>query len=415
MLLNEPARLQPHREVRTDRTALQLQGKQEFARSGVRATPGLRKRVATSVRCGLNLLYMIPGVVGGTETYAAGLLSGLARLEQDHEYIVFLNRESRSWPLPEGSRFRKFICPVSASNRIRRYFYEQVLLPQVLQLARIDILHSLGYVSPLRTPCASVVTVHDLNFHAHREWMPRMKRLSLEFFVRRSARHAQRVITVSNFSRNQIVRHLGIANDKIVTIYEAGPCASSVKKTLAKTRSCEIPHPFIAAFSGSGPHKNVHRLVEAFLQARINCGFPHSLVLIGHPPDGFSNWNRLQCIHFLGYVDDATKWTVLSEADVMIFPSLYEGFGLPILEAQTLGVPVICSNAACLPEVAGVGALFFDPSSTSGIADALSEVLLNSPLRESLKLRGLMNVERFSWEQTASETLAVYRDAINMY
>src|SRR5437870_13548482 len=116
------------------------------------------------MRIALNLLYLIPGVVGGTETYAAGLLHGLANVDAQDQFVVFVNRESQQWPLPVSPNFTRVICPVSALSRSRRYFFEQVLLPRWLQKHAIDVVHSLGYVSPLFTSCASIVTIHDLNF-----------------------------------------------------------------------------------------------------------------------------------------------------------------------------------------------------------------------------------------------------------
>jgi glycosyltransferase involved in cell wall biosynthesis len=174
----------------------------------------------------------------------------------------------------------------------------------------------------------------------------------------------------------------------------------------------QLPEPYVAAFSSLGPHKNMPRLVQAFHQACRD--LPHHLVLIGHLPTGergilaASNDGRAGRVHALGYVPAAHLAPILSHADLFAFPSLYEGFGLPILEAQQLGVPVVCSTAGSLPEVAGQSALFFDPLSIDQMAEAIRTCLSDRTLNGRLRQLGKENVARFSWEKTARAMLRVY-------
>jgi len=365
------------------------------------------------MRCGLNLLYLIPGIVGGTEIYAAGLLAGLAQIDSENEYFVFVNRESVAWHLPSAPNFRRVVCPVRATNRAKRYFFEQVYLPGLLKHFHVDIVHSLGYVAPLFPPCPSVVTVHDLNFRAFGSRMQLAKQWALEFFVKQSARRAHHVITVSEFSRGQILSVLGISQEKVSVTLEATSSANPDLVDWAITlQRYGVNKPYIIAFSSSSPNKNIPRLIQAFVQARQNYSLPHQLVVVGHRhPDYVPD--ELNPIVFTGYLDVSSKQALLAGAEMLVFPSTYEGFGFPVLEAQQVGVPVVCSTAASLPEVVGEAAVFFDPFSVNEMAEAIGQVAQDKGLRESLKQKGLHNVSRFSWEKTARETLQIYYSVVN--
>jgi glycosyltransferase involved in cell wall biosynthesis len=366
------------------------------------------------IHIGLNLLYLIPGHVGGTQTYAEELIGALARLGTHDVYTVFLNEEARDLALPPS--FKRVICPVHAVRRAARYAYEQFQLPRLLRRHQIDVLHSPGYVCPLRVPCANVVTICDLNYLALKEVMSRSKRAVLGRFVIQSARRSDHIITLSEFSKNQILSHLKVPADKVTPIHlgpKALPEASSTVKASQLLRNYDIRGPFIIAFSSQLAHKNIRRLVEAFA---VSCrDTSHHLVLVGHLPEGIeihADIARLglqKRVRTTGYVPEAHVMPLLEQAELFVFPSLYEGFGLPVLDAQQAGVAVACSTAASLPEVAGDGAALFDPTSVAEMAAVLSRCLHDAELRRSLVAKGYANLARFSWEKTASETQAVYR------
>ena len=361
------------------------------------------------MRVGINLLYLLPKIVGGTETYASGLLRGLAKEGAAHEYVVFVNKESAEWPMPEEKNITRVICPVSASNRARRYFYEQINLPRLLKKHRIDMIHSLGYVGPLRPPCPAIVTVPDLNYLVIGHTMPVFKRSILKFFSTRAAKRADAVITISNFSKNAICESGQISLDKVfVTLL--GPRFDPDDRTdYAEEdirRNYGIAAPYLAAFGGRALHKNISRLLRVFKELKKN--FSCKLIIIGHLSANVDVVNLLDGVIMTGYVPAEHILPLLKGAEVFILPSLYEGFGLPVLEAQQAGVPVVCSNAGSLPEVAGEGALFFDPYSIEDMEEKLTRVLGDKDLKETLRQKGLSNLKRFSWEKTALDTLAVY-------
>lgn len=367
------------------------------------------------MRIGINLLYLLPGVVGGTQTYAQELLRALANRHDPHEYLLFVNEEARDLPLPSSPDFERVVCPVRAHSRSARYQYEQFALPRQLKHRELDVLHSLGYVGPLHAPCRHVVTIHDLNYRAFKGAMRADKRVVLGFFVRQTAHHADHIIAVSQFSKEQIVQHLQVRPNKVTVVHEAArqpEQTHSPEEQNAILCSHGLNAPYVVAFSSQSLNKNIPRLLAAF--AQLAPENPHNLVLIGHVPseaDVSRNIARLGLsgrVVCTGYLPDAHIPVLLRHADLFVFPSWYEGFGLPALEAQLAGVPVACSNAASLPEVAGEGAVYFDPVAVEDIARALRQCLNDPVLRARLREQGTVNASRFSWEQAAQDTLEVY-------
>lgn len=369
------------------------------------------------MRIGLNLLYLLPGVVGGTQTYAVSLIGALAALDSENEYVLYLNRESAALEMEPPARSRRVVCPVRAVRRPARYAFEQAALPALLRRDRIDLLHSLGYVGPLLAPCQHVVTIHDLIYRGHQVMMSGGKQKALEFFVRQVARRSERVVTISENSKREIVADIGIPAAKVTAIPLAArpagaPVPSDVRAaTLARYG---ITAPYLLAFSSANPVKNIPRLIEAF--AGVCRDLTHQLVLVGHLPPGFDpvaeaarHPDTAGRILSVGYVPDADIAPLLEGAALFAFPSLYEGFGLPVLDAQQSGVPVVSSHAASLPEVAGDGALLFDPLAVEDMSRAIRAALLDGALRERLVARGAANARRFSWAETARRTLDVYR------
>ncbi|MHB8909196.1 MAG: glycosyltransferase family 4 protein [Syntrophales bacterium] len=364
---------------------------------------------------GINLLYLLPGVVGGTETYAAGLLHGLAEIDQRNEYVVFVNRESENWPLPQAGNFTRVVCPVRANGRVSRYFFEQVRLPRLLARCHIDVVHSLGYVGPLVAPCPSVVTIHDLNYITLRNIMPGVRRTALRYFSMQSARRADQVITISGFSKGEICRTIKLDPGKI-TVTHLGAmkdCASHSPKNWTELAGrYRIREPYVAAFGGRTLNKNIPHLIRAF--ALVKDAFPHSLVLIGHIPSNVDLTAEAEEVRdrvtMTGYIPEEDIRPLLRHADLFVLPSLYEGFGLPLLEAQQAAVAAACSTAGPLPEVGGDGAIYFDPTSVEQMADVMRRCLADATLRSQLVLKGNENLARFSWDKTARQTLSVYQD-----
>jgi glycosyltransferase involved in cell wall biosynthesis len=362
------------------------------------------------MRIALNLLYLIPGVVGGTETYAKALIRTLAAIDGDNEYVVFVNGLGAEMDVTPAPNFRRVVCPFNPIRRPVRYLWEQGVLPIQLKRERLDLAHSLGYVVPLAANVPQIVSVMDLNFLGHEGWGTPIGRKLHGFFVQRSVERARHVITISDFSRREIVTRLGVPENKVTVtgLAAGGRIGSAPGYTSSRV---EPDAPYILAFSGLSGHKNIARLVSAFKS--ISHTIPHSLMLVGHLPVNPASRSEIEenaadRVHFTGYLSDADVASLMHRAALFAFPSLYEGFGLPVLDAQQAGVPVACSTAAALPETAGKGACFFDPLSVDDIARVLRQCLTDVELRAELVRLGYENLRRFSWEKTARETLHVY-------
>lgn len=355
------------------------------------------------MRVGINLLYLIPGHVGGVETYATSLISAMARMRPQNEYFLYVNSLGAKLDL-NYPNVHFVVCPFSGTRRFVRYFWEQFILPMQVRRKKVDIIHSMGYVGPLFVGSPSVATIHDLNYIALAATMPFVRRKTLAFFVRNTAIKSDHIITDSAFSEDQIVEHIGVSEDKVSVIYLGAKDFPDTQNSRIKSET-----PYVVAFSSFSKHKNVALLVEAF--QKIEKDVPHRLKLIGHLPDDQkdalirSGSSRIEA---LGFVDDETLVATLSGADLFVLPSLYEGFGLTLLEAQQLGIPVIASNAASIPEVVGDSATLFDPTSADALAEIMVDCLGNPEKRQSMTDAGYRNLERFSWEETAQQTLDVY-------
>lgn len=353
------------------------------------------------MKIGINLLYLIPGVVGGTEVYARGLLHGFCAVASKHQFVIFLNRESVNEFRDLPPNFERVVCPVSGAVRWKRYAYEQFVLPRVARRHGLDVLHSLGYVTPLVSRVPTVVTIPDLNYRAFRtHWW---RGLALRIFVPLSARRADAVITISEFSKRHIIEALRIPERKI-TVAHLAPKVVERSAYEDLDEPVDVTPPYLIAFSGKSENKNTPRLLEAFEIVRRE--HPEvTLAVVGHAdvprpaPPG---------VVFTGYVSDATAERLLSGAYALVFPSIYEGFGLPLLEAMEKGVPVVSSNRASLPEVGGDAAVYFDPLDVEAMASRISEIVGRSDMRDAMAQRGSENLNRFSWAACAQGTVRVY-------
>ncbi|MGQ9466499.1 MAG: glycosyltransferase family 4 protein [Anaerolineae bacterium] len=348
-----------------------------------------------------------------------------------HQYIYHLLTH-----LPQaGCRVTAFVGPRSAgfppvlqAVRTRwptqrpaaRILWEQLAQGRALRVAGADLAHGPVFVGPLMAPCPVVVTVHDLSFLRYPHLVRPANRFYLRLFTRLSVRRAQRVIAVSAHTAEETVRLLGVAREKIRVVYHGvdpifRPLAAEEVAAFRARRG--LPDRFVLFVGTLEPRKNLVRLIEAFARSGVDA--ETALVLVGargwYDDEVFATVERLGLssrVHFPGYVpnDELPLW--YNAARVFAYPSLYEGFGLPVLEAQACGTPVLTSSVSALPEAAGNGALRVDPYDVEAIAEGLRSLLTDETLREVLRRRGLEHAAQFSWPRTAAETVTVYQEAI---
>jgi glycosyltransferase involved in cell wall biosynthesis len=283
----------------------------------------------------------------------------------------------------------------------------------------LDVLHT-TYATALWTRCPTVVTVHDISFAFHPEWFSARDLRVLSRMVPWSMRRAARVITVSDTCRDQIIKHYGVPGEKVVRIPNAGgpaaaPMDDDTARELISMRGLNPDRPYVLAVGNLQPRKNLVRLIAAFgnLVAR---GVDVDMVVVG--PKHYRGDDVVTAarqagdrVRFTGYLSDRELAAFYKRAALFAFPSLFEGFGIPALEAMAHGVPVACSRAGALPEVCGAAAEYFDPYDVDSITDALVRVLTDSGRRDELVRAGQTRQREFTWRRSAEMTLDVYRQA----
>lgn len=374
-------------------------------------------------RVGFNLMYLVPGRVGGTETYARELIAALVAAHPEVEFFAYCGREAAPSLKRAPSRNLKIReLPVNCANKPLRIVAEFLLLPWYAWRDRVEILHSLGNTMPPFAPGASVVTIHDLIFHHFPGTFPSPARRGLELLVPMAARRSDRVLAISQHTKTDLAETYGIDPARVDVVYEGSgiePRRPIPDDTLARLRDRFGigDAPIVLTVASGLVHKNIARLLEAFAQASAS-SLPH-LVVVGHAGLETDALKRRvaelgieQRVTMTGWVEDVELLAFYRGADFFIYPSLYEGFGIPVLEAMRRGVPVTCSNATSIPEVVGDAALLFDPTDVDAIRTAIERMLSDRELREDLARRGPKRAAEFTWTRAAEGTWAVYERAL---
>lgn len=371
-------------------------------------------------KIGINLLYINPKLAGGSVTYALKLVKEISLLDKQNKYIIYINKECKDINFEVGNNFNIRVLNFEYSSVYLRYFWEQLILPFYVFKDKIDLLHSLGYVTPLFTTAKKVVSILDINYKGHSNNMSASKRFLLGSMVNLSAIFSTKIITISEFSKKQIVKYTRAKDDKVIVTLLSG--SSDVlpeenKKTKVILQKYNIHDDYIIAFSSPSPHKNIERLIDAvteILSVKPNL----KLVLVGHQHKSeilvksIEKNNLKDKVIFTGFVPDEDVQPLMSNAKLFAFPSLYEGFGIPLLDAQACKVPVVSSNAGSLPEVGGDAVFYFDPENTNEIKEVISKVLEDDSIIDVIVKKGMGNRENFSWRQTAQQTLDVYKKVL---
>ncbi|HTS66098.1 MAG TPA: glycosyltransferase family 1 protein [Candidatus Acidoferrales bacterium] len=352
----------------------------------------------------------------GNEVYVRSLLNAFAGLNQESELIAYVSAESAARCLPARIRTRRV-----ATNPFVRLGYD---LAMRVRQDRPDLLH-VQYTAPLACPVPVVVSVHDVSFLEHPEYFTRDRAWQLQFTVRRTVNRAARILTGSEFSRASILKVYGnLDEDKVVVVPNAAagefrPISRESAAAAVRERF-SIDAPFVLSVGDLQPRKNQIGLIKAF--ARLLNAFPQlkqNLVLAGK-----ETWFADQVhkaaresgisgrIQFSGFVSDDDLLQLYNACDLFVFPSFYEGFGLPALEAMACGRAVVCSHTSALPEVVDGAAILFDPYCSDEIVRALADLLLDRELRTRFERLGLQRAAHFSWQKTAQRTLEVFHQVL---
>jgi glycosyltransferase involved in cell wall biosynthesis len=366
----------------------------------------------------------IPKQMAGAGVYTYELIRALAALGSRHELFIFAKAGVFDGAL-QGAGTQ--IIHVQPGSRGGRLIWEQTQLPLLLRRFGIDVLHSPHHHAPVAVRALPhrpklIVTIHDLTFMLIPERYPVARRLYMQTVTRTSARIADAIITPSQSVRGEVIERLGVEEERVVEIPEAASdCYRPVPRSDidAVRARYGLPPRYVLSVGSLEPGKNRARLFRAMASLRGK-GIECHVAVVGQPAWKYGgDYDLVHAlglsgqVSFLGYVPERDMPALYTGATLLAFPSLHEGFGLPVLEAMACGTPVVTSSVSATAEVAGDAALLVDPLDTAAIAGAIERLLTEETLRAALRERGLLRSAEFSWERTARETLLLYELVAN--
>jgi glycosyltransferase involved in cell wall biosynthesis len=351
----------------------------------------------------------------GIGTYIRNLLKQLAHIDSDTEYVLLCSEADMGVASTLGPNFRS-VLERSPNYSVR----EQWHVPWALRRERPDVYHAPHYVLPLAVTSPSVVTIHDCIHLMFPQYLPnRRAYLYARAMMWTAARRADAILTVSEASKRDILRFFNVRPEKVVVVHNAiderfwiPPAEDDVARVRERY---QLEHGFVLYAGNIKPHKNLERVIDAFHEIRRGEFEELKLIIIGDEISKLPALRRAvhrhhlhKHVRFLGYVSDETLAILYRLAALFVFPSLYEGFGLPPLEAMASGTPVVTSNVSSLPEVTGDAAVLVDPYDTSSIVEGMRSVLSDRSLADQLRRKGPVRAREFSWERSVSKTRDLY-------
>lgn len=353
----------------------------------------------------------------GIGTYVRNIVTQIARLDTENEYLLISRPDDLEFTRTLGPNIRGVIG--TAGNYSVR---EQFSIPAIVRRERADVFHAPHYVLPPLVSCPSVVTIHDCIHLMFPQYLPnKLAYTYARAFMWAATHRSTHVLTVSEASKRDILRFFRIPPDKITVAYNAIDARfdhAPAEDDMARVKErFQLHDPFVLYVGNIRPHKNVERLIEAFALVRTGPLANTKLLIIGDEISKYPTLRRAvhkgklhKHVRFLGFVGKDTLAALYRLATVFAFPSLYEGFGLPPLEAMASGTPVVTSNVSSLPEVVGDAAILVDPREPTAIAHGLRRALLDPALRGQMRERGLERARHYSWARTAETILRIYRE-----
>jgi len=364
------------------------------------------------LRIGVNALYLIPGGVGGTEIYLRALLEALAEIDSRNQYFVFTNRETGAEPVPTQPNFRALPQRVRATFRPARIVWEQTVLPLSAARLRLDAVLNPGFTAPVYCPCSAVTVFHDMQHKRHPEHFRLHDLPFWRLMLYASAHLATVLVADSEATRADLLHYYRLPPEKVrVAPLGVDPVFFGLERA---------PEKLLLTVSTLHPHKGLDNMLEAFAEfLRLRPEF--RLVVAGMR--GFhtealerrrAQLGLADAVEFTGWIPRADLYDLYTRAWAFLYPSTFEGFGMPILEALAAGIPTGCSNIEPLSSLAGDAALQFDPHDTAALRDALLRLVSDNALRSRLAVEGPRRAALFSWRATARATLDAIVEAVEM-
>lgn len=355
----------------------------------------------------------------GVARYLTNLLKNLVLISEEHEYIVYLSQPIE--PIGFDSPQLRF----EVLSRAPSLTWRHLRLPLSMKRDKVDMHFSPSYFLPLVKVCPSIVVVHDITFKAHPEWFVKDRRFRFDEMFWRKVKKADGIITVSEHSKKDIVDILGVDPSRVTVIPEAADEYFHPVQDEARLREVSerygLGKDFLFTAGSIHTRRNLERLIEAISEASRRLDAQLELLILGIPapfsPPVDIEGKAQQCgmenrVHRVDYVSEEDLLLLYNACGLFVYPSLYEGFGLPVIEAMACGTPVVCSNVTSIPEVAGDAAVYFDPLKVEEMADAITGVYGDSSIKDELSEAGIQRASSFSWRRTAQETLQVFNESM---
>jgi glycosyltransferase involved in cell wall biosynthesis len=369
------------------------------------------------MKIGISTLFLIPNQVGGTEFYFKNLIKSISYLPEsrEHEFVLFTS-EANDYlfhDLPEHfSRVK--VTALNPNSRIKRIFWEQSILPLQVLKRNIDLMFFPANVSALFLPCPSVITVHDLQYKSYPEYFSWSKRIYFEIFLRFSLQTSKSIISISDYTANEITKYYSVSRSKIFTTYLAADNRFNrdIEVPDGFTKKYGIDSPYILSVASLHPHKNLINLIRAYAMIKVRTN--HKLVLVGMRGTAFKKLVKMiqsyqleKDIILTGYVPDEEVPYFYQLADLYVMPSMFEGFGIPLLESMKMSVPVAASNVTSIPEIGGPACAYFQPDDPHSIANIMLKVLFDASFKAELVHNANEWVKKFDYSKTAHKTLEI--------
>jgi glycosyltransferase involved in cell wall biosynthesis len=365
------------------------------------------------LRIGVNALYLIPGGVGGTEIYLRFVLAALARIDPVNRYFIFTNRETGRDLVPGVENFTCVPQPLAATSRPARMLWEQAALPIEVTRRRLDILFNPGFTAPLFCGCPMVTVFHDLQHKRHPEYFRWFELPFWRMFLFVAAFRSARVLAVSETTAADLRAIYRLPQEAIDVVHHG------VDPEFFQLCRRPCSPPYILCVSTLHPHKNLDRLLQAF--AILYRERPeYRLIMAGMRGFHAEELERRRTalgldgpVEFTGWIPRDRLYELYAGASAFIYPSTFEGFGMPVLEALAAGLPTACSRIEPMASLAGDAALQFDPEDTGDMVAAMRRMTADEKLRAKLLAEGPRRASQFSWETAARETLKTLQSVIS--
>lgn len=368
---------------------------------------------------GINARYM-QRTITGIERYVMELIKNLAVIDKKNKYILFFNQHEPIMNIVSNYNFSNYVTKIKTSFKFFRIFWEQFWLAKEIEKNNVSIFHGPSFLTPLSKKSKYVTTIHDLSFFKYPESFTLENKLYFKFFLKRSILNSEIIIADSESTKKDIVHYFNVLPDKIRVIYlgveenyfpvKDSELLNSIRKKY------NLPEKFVLFTGVLSPRKNLEKTLKAFYLLKKK-NYPHKFVIVGKKGwlyetifDLVKSLEIQKDVIFTDYVPEKDLLAFYSLADFLILVSLYEGFGLPILEAMACGCPVVTANVSSMPEVAGDAAILVDPNSVKDISEGMEKCISNKELRKKLVEKGFQRAQMFNWKKTAEKTLKIYEE-----